>query len=335
MIALSFRLLALWAALWVVAPAAAQVPPACAGRNIGDELRAQAPARFEAAIARAAATPNAEGVLWRIERAGVAPSHLFGTLHVTDPRATDLPPPVRQALAAARVVAVELAEIGDQAAAQQLGLQLVQAALRPNGDSLAFANASPLRRRLELMFAELGVPPEAARQLKPWFLATLVAFPPCEFARQAARVAPLDLVVVGALPAGARLVGLETADEQVAAISAIDDRIAEISLIATARHNERRTDVHTTMVEFYLQRRYVALHDVFLEAGLLTPEESDAAIAFEAALRGERDRRLAERALPLIEQGGALVAVGTLHLSGPDGMVERFRRAGYTVTRVW
>jgi uncharacterized protein YbaP (TraB family) len=36
----------------------------------------------------------------------------------------------------------------------------------------------------------------------------------------------------------------------------------------------------------------------------------------------------------LLEQGGAFIAVGALHLPGPGGLIERFRAAGYAVTRV-
>ena len=44
---------------------------------------------------------------------------------------------------------------------------------------------------------------------------------------------------------------------------------------------------------------------------------------------------MAERAAPLLAAGGAFIAVGALHLSGKDGLVERFRATGYKVTKVW
>lgn len=42
-----------------------------------------------------------------------------------------------------------------------------------------------------------------------------------------------------------------------------------------------------------------------------------------------------QRAAPLLANGGAFIAVGALHLSGKDGLVERMRGAGYRVTKVW
>jgi uncharacterized protein len=44
---------------------------------------------------------------------------------------------------------------------------------------------------------------------------------------------------------------------------------------------------------------------------------------------------MAKRAAPLLASGGAFIAVGALHLTGKDGLIERFRADGYTVTRVW
>ena len=44
---------------------------------------------------------------------------------------------------------------------------------------------------------------------------------------------------------------------------------------------------------------------------------------------------MAERTAPLISAGGAFIAVGALHLSGKDGLVERVRAAGYEVTKVF
>ncbi|HKX37904.1 MAG TPA: hypothetical protein VJN20_04580, partial [Burkholderiales bacterium] len=34
------------------------------------------------------------GLLWRIRRNGVAPSHVYGTIHVADARLADIPPGV-------------------------------------------------------------------------------------------------------------------------------------------------------------------------------------------------------------------------------------------------
>ena len=55
----------------------------------------------------------------------------------------------------------------------------------------------------------------------------------------------------------------------------------------------------------------------------------------ESSRRAARrsQRVMAERAAPLLANGGAFIAVGALHLTGKDGLIERFRADGYTVAR--
>ena len=45
-----------------------------------------------------------------------------------------------------------------------------------------------------------------------------------------------------------------------------------------------------------------------------------------------RNKTMAESAEPILAKGNAFIAVGALHLPGPDGLIELLRKAGYTVT---
>lgn len=47
-----------------------------------------------------------------------------------------------------------------------------------------------------------------------------------------------------------------------------------------------------------------------------------------------RNRTMADGAAPFIDEGGAFLAVGALHLAGPEGVVALLRKAGYTVEPV-
>jgi hypothetical protein len=46
----------------------------------------------------------------------------------------------------------------------------------------------------------------------------------------------------------------------------------------------------------------------------------------------DRNLRMAERLEPILEQGGVFVAVGALHLPGPDGLFELLRAQGYRIS---
>ncbi|HXR58766.1 MAG TPA: TraB/GumN family protein, partial [Burkholderiales bacterium] len=62
----------------------------------------------------AAAERFTKGTLWRVTRAGTAPSHVFGTIHLADPRVLEIPAPVARALEHSRSFAMESPPSGPQ-----------------------------------------------------------------------------------------------------------------------------------------------------------------------------------------------------------------------------
>lgn len=64
-------------------------------------------------------------------------------------------------------------------------------------------------------------------------------------------------------------------------------------------------------------------------------DDSDARMGdIRKGLITDRNRRMAERAMPLFESGGAFVAIGAAHLPGSDGVISILKRSGFTVTPV-
>jgi uncharacterized protein len=309
-------------------------PPACTGRSLLQELKQRAPDRLRAALDRAAEVPNGEGLLWRVEKRGVAPSYLFGSMHATDPRVVALPQVVRDALAKARLVAKEVIELADPNTADAMAQKLVAAASVPGGGSLDFLTDARARNAVESAVGEYGIAPEAAGYLRPWFLWVLLSTPNCEFARQQAGLATVDQIVASARADGTRLVGLESSEEQIGALTELNE-LAKRAVVATARLGHRRVDLYATLVDIYAQRRPRVLREVLAESGVYTPDELAAFDAINERTIARRNDRLAERALPLLQDGGAFIAVGALHLSGANGLVAQFGKAGYKLTRLW
>ena len=311
------------------------LPAACGGTSLATELARRAPERLQAAFARAAQTANSEGLFWRIERRGVRPSYLFGTIRSTDPRALDVPKAVRQALANAGIVALELAEVASDSGGKMMAERTLDAAFAPEGDTLAFITDPMIRGRLEAIIGAYGIPADAAHRLRPWFLTTLLGMPPCESARRTTGFRAVDQLIAEDRPESARVVGLETPDEHFALISGLDEDVLHRSLLASLQHAERQLDIYATEVDMYLQRRVVATMEVLAESGVFKASELKAFVQLQNQLRGDREAAMVERVLPYVKRGNTFVAVGALHLAGESGMVERFRRAGFTVTRIW
>jgi len=92
---------------------------------------------------------------------------------------------------------------------------------------------------------------------------------------------------------------------------------------------------YATLLSLYVQKRPAAVIAYLDLPSRLSDEERKSSDEMTRRLLGDRNAHMAERAAPLLDHGGAFVAVGALHLSGKGGLVELLRAKGYAVTKVW
>jgi uncharacterized protein YbaP (TraB family) len=277
--------------------------------------------------------PNGTGLLWKVAKADTAPSWLFGTMHVTD--ASALGASGRSAFAEARTVVLESTEVLDPGRRAQLQTELLDMARLPEGTTFDADFTPGEKEELGQLTAAHGIPYFAARRLKPWFLATTLAVPPCEQIAMLRGGHPLDeQLYLDALASGKRVVGLESAAEQMNALRSLDQATTPQMLLEYVRLGETEVENwYATLAALYAEERPALLiavmsHMPELQAQAQALAESD------DALVTDRNLIMRDRLLPILQQGGAFVAVGALHLSGKDGLVELLREAGYGVARV-
>ncbi|GGE06357.1 hypothetical protein GCM10011390_26840 [Aureimonas endophytica] len=317
------------------APASAAEPACQPGTDLTPKLAADG--RLARIEAEAAKVPNGEGRFWRVEKDGLPPSYLFGTMHLSDPRILARPPAVEAALGAAKTVVIETLDVLDQGKSDLLVLAHPELMMLPAGKSLDDYLSPEEKRESDALFAKAGTPYAAVRTLQPWFTAMGVMLPGCEAARAAAGAHPLDIALaLDAKAAGKVLVGLESSLEQLQAMASMDMELQVANLLSILRVKDTIPDLFETLTDFYLAGRIGAigpLSEIATETPD-SPQASGAAYAqFEQRIVTDRNRRMAERLAPQLAAGGVLVAVGALHLPGEEGLVELLRRAGYRVTR--
>jgi hypothetical protein len=317
---------------------ASAAAPACRGKDVLEDFARARPEAHAEVVAAERAEINTQGMLWRIDKPGggarLPPSWLFGTIHLTDERVTALSPNLREALGAAKVLALEVENLTPQLMAQAMaeagGLIKLERGRRL-ADLLTPAETANAQKRA----ARAGLPAELVQTVRPWFLATLLSVPACEEARKSAGLLPLDLVLrKTAKQQGAKVVGLETIAGQLRALASLDTAAEVAWLKSSLALYDRIDDLTETLVRLYLARRMGAVFPLSqkLSAEAALPE---AALAqFKEAILYKRNERMHEAALPLVEKGAVLIGVGALHLPGERGMVEMMRRAGYTLTPV-
>ncbi len=312
------------------APALAEPPPTCHGKDLS-----QIAGLAEARQRRADDLVNADALFWRVDKASLPPSYLFGTIHSTDDEALAIARRAAMQIPEAKIVATELGGPFDVMEKADIGAAMLARALDRDHDTFADAPA-PDRGAIEKLVAGRGYPTEFAHHLRLWFLAVLTAAPACEAKREALNLPEVDeFLAEQAKAAGIKVVALETPQEQLDAIASVRPEVAAAMLSVAARDPETNDDVYATLLKLYRQSRPAEILAEGDAVGGMSDSERAAEDEFTGLLLTGRNAIMAERFAPLLKDGGAFIAVGALHLTGKDGLVERLRRLGYTVTKVW
>ena len=309
---------------------------ACEGTSLVETLKDKSPDRYAEAVREGEATPNGHGRLWRIQKSGAEPSYLFGTMHVTDPRVTNLPAPAQKAFDAAATVVIETVDILDPKKAQLALLGKPELTMFTDGSTLQSLLG---KDDLELVEGELdrrGIPLALVSRMKPWMIAGMVALPDCETVNKKAGVAFLDQKIAETATAeGKTLKGLESIGEQLEAMNSLPIEFHIKGLVETIKLGDLMPDIMATMTDLYLQGDIAMFLPVMTAA---SPEdlddEAEAYAQFEDRIIRMRNHVMAERAAPILETGNAFIAVGALHLPGEEGLIALLREDGYEVSLV-
>ncbi len=307
----------------------------CQGRDLIALLKSEDRAAYDQIQAEANATVNGEALLWRIEGRVGAPSYLFGTAHVSDPRITQIPSSARIAFASADIVALELVDVVDRQRMAAATLRNARYVAMPAGKSLwdivPDGDEALIRGNPNLPEGREAV----ISAYQPWVVATMLSIPLCEQRRIASGELALDeYLAKTAVAQGKKLVGLETVEEQLAIFSSMPlDQQVEF-LLATARLGKKTEDYFETLINQYLQRRLTTLLPLSRYMDTTTGGDGMSVAFMEGLLIAERNFRMHAAALDLLRQGRVFIAVGALHLPGENGLVQLIRNSGFKVTPV-
>ncbi len=278
----------------------------------------------------ALAEPNFDrGLLWRVEREGLPPSFVFGTVHVTDERVLQVPKPVTGALAQSKTAVFELI------VTPELQAELAGAMMFTDGTSLKQLTGEELFATTSDVAASYGLVPSVLNLIKPWALIAMFSAPPEETQRQALGHPMLDAWLQDeARRQNKKLLALEEPDEQIAALEGLELEHQLELLRATVENKPDVDRMFADTLDLYLDRDLAGLQR-------LTEDETAAGVGrevlddFNQNLIVDRNDTMAERLLPLMKEGGVFVAVGALHLPGDNGLLNQLSDAGYEVTVVY
>ena len=259
------------------------------------------------------------GLLWRVAKEGVPASHIYGTIHVPDPRLAELPAVVRQRFDAATSLMLEF--VPDPYSRGRF----LEAAVFLDRQTLAEKiGAEDFERALEHL-APIGLPREVVNKLKPWGVLLNLRNP-----RRAEQGAPLDsqlleLARARRLP----LHQIEGVEEQIFTFDEfpMDSQIALLK--HSLAHRDELLELAERTLEAYLERDLAAIWR--LREQFIARHPAIAAHQAVMTKRVVHDRSvvMAFRMQRELRRGGAFVALGALHLYGDKGVLALLEADGY------
>jgi uncharacterized protein YbaP (TraB family) len=264
-----------------------------------------------------------QGLLWRIEGGGAQPSHVFGTIHISDKR-VQIPPAVNRALDEARSLSIEVGL--DPANLIALAARMVFT----DGRDLPGVVGPELYGRTAALTDSLGIPEPALRLFRPWAIALLLSVPqqdPSEV---------LDYVLAAAARAQGKTVHeLETMEEQVGVFEGMQESDQIVLLRQAVENYGQMPRLIERMVEAYLARDLGAMSRLSEEMAGNSDDLRRLNEVINRRLLVERNARMAERIHGRLKEGSAVFAVGALHLYGDRGVLAQLEQRGWRVTRVY
>ena len=260
-------------------------------------------------------------VLWSVQGPEGQQNWLLGTVHSEDARLLDFPPELLEALARSRRLALEL--VPDMAMLETLN----QAMHFPEPRLHEVLDEDLYQALVEILDRHYGMGEPAVRMLKPWAAAMTISIPPPQTGLF------MDLALaVRARSLGLNVLALERLEEQLDFLAGMPEPMQLDLLRQAVADFPRKGELFEELMQAYLIGDLDRLEAVaFEQMSDLDPELRD---HFEQIGMIQRNHTMVERALPLLEQGGLMIAVGALHLPGQDGLIALLREAGFALEPV-
>lgn len=266
----------------------------------------------------------ARGLLWRVSRKGVAPSHVYGTIHVADPRLAELPAAVRAAFAAAKSLMVEF--VPDPYAKERF----LEAAMFLDGQTLeGKIGAADFERAFEHL-RPIGVSREFVNKLKPWGVLLNLRNP------GGTGGSSLDAQLLeGARARRLPLHQIEGVEEQIFTFDEfpMDSQVALLK--HSLAHRDELLELAARTLDAYLAGDLAGIWRLREEFVRRHPHIAAHQAVMTKRVVHDRSVVMAFRMQRQLRRGNAFVALGALHLYGEKGVLALLEEDGYAVARVF
>lgn len=286
-----------------------------------------------AATDATAPMPYSQGVLWKVEREGQEPSHVFGTIHLNYEEILDLPKPVKQAFDAARSASFEIKM--DRESMLRMG----QASVFRNWRTLDDVLGPDLYADVVHVAESYGLTVHHLRRLQPWALVMFLYQFPGVSAYEETDEPFLDKWLHDeALEQDKKVYPLESIEEHVGVFNDLPEKtLRKLVRSLLEAHGEFQIEAemrHQEMVQLYLARDIGGIMALTGEADQ-DPRYAEVNAVVMERLLDRRNHNMVQRMEMRLKEGKAFIAVGAGHLPGKEGVLNLLAERGYRLTRVY
>jgi uncharacterized protein YbaP (TraB family) len=271
------------------------------------------------------------GALFKVQAKGNT-MYLFGTMHIGQADFYPLEPRIKNAIAKAPALALEIDPLKDPSAAMQAVMQYGMIA--PGGKTIQ-DQPPAFRERLDKALRQARINPAQVATLKPWMLATILAL--AEYTKQGgdpalsvdthlaklAREARVPVVELESIALQMGIFDRMSADEQ---WRFLDDALASIE---SGKQEKEVRDI----IASWSRADRAALDKV---ARQVAEDKTLTGRFFQKVLLEERNGPMADKLMAMLEKAdGHVAGMGVLHLLGTNSVPALMKAKGAMVERVY
>lgn len=261
-----------------------------------------------------------QSLLWKVSGKGMQqPSYIFGTMHMMCKSDYFMPPAVKTAVQKADTVYLEL-DMDDPFMLIRVG-QLSQL---PEGKTLDKIFPPKDYAELNRFFKDsLNMDLSVLNGFKPFVVMAMMA--KNNFKCKTLLSYEEDFVKM-AKAQHKEIKGLETPDQQMAAVDAISEKDGVKMIMRSVRETKETNLEFQEMLKLYKQQNLNGLYKLM--------EKNKDLDGYDQVLLDKRNSNWVPAIQQIIGKKSVFFAVGALHLAGPKGVLAQLKAAGYTVTPV-
>ena len=260
------------------------------------------------------------GLIFRISRDGAPDSYLVGTMHSEDERVIGLLDQFAPLIEGVDTVAIEM--LPDAVTMLAMGV----ASLLPPGQDLRGLIGCARFRALAGAAAELGISIDVLNRLRPWAAALALGMPASDSGRF------LDMeIYLHAQKHQRQTIGLESAAEQLSVFQEMPEALQIEMLDEMVKNAAELPKQLEALTQAFLSGELAQLDQV--ARGQYADMAPEMVHWFDEKMLNQRNLRMLERMQGRLERGPMLIAVGSLHLGGDQGLVAGLRQRGFDVQR--